>query len=204
MLVSDAFVVVPGGIGSVLELMMVWQLLQVRKLHDTPLILAGKMYADLVDWCRSNMLRDDVPLASPGDMTIPVCVDDGPAIMRVIREHHAAWIGAQEQPREMAGPEHVTGWVALRLARNLKNGASRRCTRPSPRQAARLPLTASSFTTPLCSHSAFAPTLTAASAMAGVNLRAEASTMSTVPARPQATRRARQDRGLFGFTGITW
>ncbi|MEI4926893.1 LOG family protein, partial [Klebsiella pneumoniae] len=29
-LVSDAFVVVPGGIGTVLEMMMVWQLLQVR------------------------------------------------------------------------------------------------------------------------------------------------------------------------------
>ena len=40
-LVSDAFVVVPGGIGTVLETMMIWQLLQVRKLHDTPLILAG-------------------------------------------------------------------------------------------------------------------------------------------------------------------
>src|SRR6185295_6595619 len=52
-LVSDAFVVVPGGIGSVLETMMVWQLLQVRKLHDTPLILAGKMYADLVDLCKA-------------------------------------------------------------------------------------------------------------------------------------------------------
>src|SRR5262249_5749603 len=49
-LVSDAFVVVPGGIGTVLETMLVWQLLQVRKLHDTPLILAGKMYAELVDW----------------------------------------------------------------------------------------------------------------------------------------------------------
>src|ERR1043165_1092064 len=47
-LMSDAFVVVPGGIGTVLELMMVWQLLQVRKLEDTPLILAGPMYAGLV------------------------------------------------------------------------------------------------------------------------------------------------------------
>jgi hypothetical protein len=37
------------------------------------------------------MLRADLPLASPADMTIPVCVEDGPAIMRVIREHHAAW-----------------------------------------------------------------------------------------------------------------
>src|SRR5262245_58844627 len=31
-LASDAFVVVPGGIGTVLELMMIWQLLQVRHL----------------------------------------------------------------------------------------------------------------------------------------------------------------------------
>lgn len=89
--VTDAFVVVPGGIGTVLETMMVWQLLQVRKLHNTPLILAGQMYAELVDWCRKSMLRSDFPLASPEDMTIPVCVEDGPAIVRLIREHHAAW-----------------------------------------------------------------------------------------------------------------
>ena len=41
-LMSDAFVVVPGGIGTVLETMMIWQLLQVGHLQDTPLILAGK------------------------------------------------------------------------------------------------------------------------------------------------------------------
>jgi len=40
-------IMVPGGIGTVLETMMIWQLLQVQKLHDTPLILAGKMYAEL-------------------------------------------------------------------------------------------------------------------------------------------------------------
>jgi len=90
-LVSDAFVVVPGGIGTVLETMLVWQLLQVRKMHDTPLILVGKMYAELVEWCRTHMLRPDCPLASPGDMEIPVCVEDGPSILRIIREHHAAW-----------------------------------------------------------------------------------------------------------------
>jgi len=90
-LVSDAFVVVPGGIGTILETMMIWQLLQVRKLHDTPLILAGNMYADLVEWCRTNMLRPDCPLASPEDMTIPTCVEDGPAILRILRDHHTKW-----------------------------------------------------------------------------------------------------------------
>ena len=94
-LMSDAFVVVPGGIGTVLETMMVWQLLQVRKIHNTPLILAGKMYADLVAWCRTYMLRPEFPLASPPDMDIPVCVDDGPSIVRILREDHAKWLKAQ-------------------------------------------------------------------------------------------------------------
>jgi uncharacterized protein (TIGR00730 family) len=90
-LVSDAFIVVPGGIGTVLETMMIWQLLQVSKLHNTPLILVGKMYGDLVQWCKNYMLREDCPLASAKDMEIPVCVEDGPSILRIIREHHAQW-----------------------------------------------------------------------------------------------------------------
>lgn len=90
-LVSDAFVVVPGGIGTVLEMMMVWQLLQVRKLYDTPLVCAGPMWSELVEWARRSMLRPDAPLASPEDMAIPRCVTDGPEIVRIIREHHAHW-----------------------------------------------------------------------------------------------------------------
>jgi uncharacterized protein (TIGR00730 family) len=97
-LVSDAFVVVPGGIGTVLETMMVWQLLQVRKLHDTPLILVGRMYADLVEWCKTYMLKPDCPLASPEDMTIPVCVEDGPSIIKIIRERYDAWQDAAARP----------------------------------------------------------------------------------------------------------
>ena len=96
-LMSDAFVVVPGGIGTVLETMMVWQLLQVRKLDNVPLILAGKMYADLVAWCRTYMLRPDCPLASPQDMDLPSCVEDGPSILRIIRQHHESWKEAQER-----------------------------------------------------------------------------------------------------------
>ena len=42
-LTSDAYVVTPGGIGTVLELMLIWQLLQVKHVHDAPLILVGKM-----------------------------------------------------------------------------------------------------------------------------------------------------------------
>src|SRR6476620_7005883 len=75
MIMSDAFVVTPGGIGSLLELSLVWQLLQVRHLYNTPLIVVGKMWAELVDWGRRNMLRDGNELASAVDFTIPHCVN---------------------------------------------------------------------------------------------------------------------------------
>src|SRR5579859_4208771 len=73
-LMSDAFVVAPGGIGTVLELMMIWQLLQVKHLHETPLILVGNMWSDLVDWARTHLVTTQPPLANPEDMTIPRCV----------------------------------------------------------------------------------------------------------------------------------
>jgi predicted Rossmann-fold nucleotide-binding protein len=47
--------VVPGGIGTVLELAMIWQLLQVRKLHRTPPILIGKVWVDLIEWGRGHL-----------------------------------------------------------------------------------------------------------------------------------------------------
>jgi len=88
---SDACIVVPGGIGTVLETLMIWQLLQVNKLQNVPLILVGDMYKGLVDWCRESMLREDCPLASPGDMDIPQCVSDAEGVLEIIREHHATW-----------------------------------------------------------------------------------------------------------------
>jgi hypothetical protein len=48
-LTSDAYIVAPGGIGTVLETMMIWQLLQVRHLRNTPLILVGRMWPGLVE-----------------------------------------------------------------------------------------------------------------------------------------------------------
>src|SRR5207247_9312808 len=87
-LTSDAFVVAPGGIGTVLELTMIWQLLQVRHVRDTPLILVGKMWADLVEWARSHLLTSQPPLANPEDMAIPCCVDGADEAITVIREHY--------------------------------------------------------------------------------------------------------------------
>ncbi|HEY2786089.1 MAG TPA: LOG family protein [Fimbriiglobus sp.] len=90
-LVSDAFIVTPGGIGTVLETLMIWQLLQVRHLRDTPLILAGHFWDGLLDWVRTAMLQSDNPLISPEDVHIPQILPDGPTVVRAIREHHGKW-----------------------------------------------------------------------------------------------------------------
>ena len=95
-LVSDAFIVAPGGIGTVLESMMIWQLLQVRHLYDTPLIFAGPMWRGLVEWARASMLRPGFELANPADMKIPLCVDTADEAIAIVRASHAAWRRAQD------------------------------------------------------------------------------------------------------------
>jgi uncharacterized protein (TIGR00730 family) len=91
-LTSDAYVVTPGGIGTVLELMLIWQLLQVKHLHQTPLILVGKMYAELVEWAKTNLLKPELALANPEDMKIPRCVGSADDAIALVREHHAKWL----------------------------------------------------------------------------------------------------------------
>jgi hypothetical protein len=93
-LTSDAFVVAPGGIGTVLESMMIWQLLQVRHLEDTPLIFVGKMWPGLVEWARTSMLAVDPPLASAEDFDIPQCVAGADEAIVVIRGHRERWLAA--------------------------------------------------------------------------------------------------------------
>jgi uncharacterized protein (TIGR00730 family) len=90
-LASDAFIVAPGGIGTVLETMMIWQLLQVRHLEQTPLILVGKLWPGLVEWVRDSMLSFETPLINPEDVDIPVCVKDADEAIGIIRRHREEW-----------------------------------------------------------------------------------------------------------------
>lgn len=73
-LTSDVYIVAPGGIGTVLETMMIWQLLQVHHLRDTPFILVGRMWPAMVGWARTAMLSYDPPLTNVEDFDIPQCV----------------------------------------------------------------------------------------------------------------------------------
>jgi len=95
MMASDAFVVVPGGIGTLLETSMVWQLLQVRQLRRTPLILVGHMWEGLIDWARGAMLRPDVQMANAADMDIPRCVGSVEETVAIIRQDREEWLAQQ-------------------------------------------------------------------------------------------------------------
>jgi len=96
-LMSDAFVVVPGGVGTVLETLMIWQLLQVKHLERTPLILIGAMWPDLIEWARRHMLElhPELPLAKSEDMEIPICLMSADEAIKVIRERHTEWLREQ-------------------------------------------------------------------------------------------------------------
>ena len=109
-LTSDAFVVTPGGIGTVLELMLIWQLLQVKHVHDTPLILVGKMWAELVGWAQVNLLKPELALANPEDISIPHCVNTADEAISLIRDHHAKWLKIKKNPG--GSHEQGTGYQA--------------------------------------------------------------------------------------------
>lgn len=94
-LTSDAFIVVPGGVGTILELMMVWQLLQVKHVQNAPLVLVGKMWPGLVDWARTQLLSTEPPLANPEDLAIPRCVNTGEEAIALIRDEQAKWLQAK-------------------------------------------------------------------------------------------------------------
>ncbi len=95
MIQADAFVVVPGGLGTLLEMSMVWQLLQVHHLHGTPLILVGRMWADLIDWARDSLTRPGAELANAEDLDIPQCVNSVEETVAIIRESRAEWLVQQ-------------------------------------------------------------------------------------------------------------
>ncbi len=92
---SDAFVVVPGGIGTVLETLMIWQLLQVQHVDKVPLILVGRMWSGLVEWAKTSMQDPRLPLASPADLDIPRCVDTADEAIALVRDLHRQWQAKQ-------------------------------------------------------------------------------------------------------------
>ncbi len=54
---SNVVVVAPGGVGTLLEFIYTWQLLQVKHISNIPIILLGEMWFDFVGWIRKWPLK---------------------------------------------------------------------------------------------------------------------------------------------------
>src|SRR3989344_5473282 len=57
MLLSNAIVVAPGGLGTLLELFYSWQLVQVHHICNIPIILMGEEWGGLLKWIKKNPLE---------------------------------------------------------------------------------------------------------------------------------------------------
>ncbi|MBI2634768.1 LOG family protein [Candidatus Peregrinibacteria bacterium] len=90
---SNIMIVMPGGIGTTLELFYCWQLVQVHHVRPIPIIVFGKMWEDLIKWVKKYQLKTG--LVSPIDMSyVRIAHTEKEAISMILgtykkfRKHH--------------------------------------------------------------------------------------------------------------------
>jgi uncharacterized protein (TIGR00730 family) len=72
---SDAFIIFPGGFGTLDELFEALTLIQTGKIYHFPVIMFGRHYwAGLVRWLQSRVLLEGK--IAPGDMDLMLLTDD--------------------------------------------------------------------------------------------------------------------------------
>ena len=86
MALSNVVVVAPGGIGTLLEFFYAWQLVQVKHICNTPIILLGQMWAELIEWVEKWPLRTN--FLDPEDINTLFLADTLEDAMKVINMAH--------------------------------------------------------------------------------------------------------------------
>jgi len=94
MLLANVVVVAPGGVGTLLELLYAWQLLQVKEIDDVPVILMGDMWKELMEWVRRWPLRRK--LLSSSDMQCFFLVKNNSEAMKIIEVAHQAYVKGEK------------------------------------------------------------------------------------------------------------
>ena len=80
---AQAFVVLPGGIGTMDELFEAFTLMQTRKITGFPIVLVGKRYwRGLVEWMSDRMIAEG--MISPEDMDIIHVVDSVDEVVEAV------------------------------------------------------------------------------------------------------------------------
>jgi uncharacterized protein (TIGR00730 family) len=80
---SSAYIVMPGGIGTALELFMIWQLMQVKHMKSHPLILIGNMWPPLIEWMSTSMVERG--LVSAPDLEVISVVASAEDAIKIIK-----------------------------------------------------------------------------------------------------------------------
>jgi uncharacterized protein (TIGR00730 family) len=94
---AQAFVILPGGFGTLDELFEALTLVQTRKVTRFPVILFGSSYwAGLVDWIRGSMLAQGT--VSEADLDLLHVTDDVAEVVAVIQAADAARAQHADEP----------------------------------------------------------------------------------------------------------
>ena len=97
---ASAYVVMPGGFGTLDELAEILTLVQTRKTRDIPIILVhSPFWQGLVDWFRNTLVSNGT--ISPEDLDLFVILDDADAIVAHIFEYYERAISGPS-PEERA------------------------------------------------------------------------------------------------------
>ena len=84
---ASAYVVMPGGFGTLDELMEALTLVQTGKTRRIPIILVGReFWAGMVDWFRTTLIDEKV--ISPDDMDLIQLIDDPAEVVSAIFKHY--------------------------------------------------------------------------------------------------------------------
>jgi uncharacterized protein (TIGR00730 family) len=82
-----AFVILPGGFGTLDELFEALTLIQTHKVNNFPVILVGRAYwQGLLDWIRGVMLAEGK--VSPEDLDLLKLTDDPREVVRLVTEYY--------------------------------------------------------------------------------------------------------------------
>ncbi len=85
---TDAFVVFPGGLGTMHQLFEILTLIQTKKMRKRPVILYDtKFWKPLDDYIKQVFIRD-LKTISEGDDAVYTIVDDIPTAMDIIKNFH--------------------------------------------------------------------------------------------------------------------
>jgi uncharacterized protein (TIGR00730 family) len=84
---SSAYVVMPGGFGTLDELMEALTLVQTRKIRRMPVILVhGAFWRGLLEWIRTTLVSEK--MIDPNDVNLIQVIDDPADVVKAIFDHY--------------------------------------------------------------------------------------------------------------------